>query len=100
MNRPLVAQICNLLYRRIAFCGRHKPSTGSWSQCMMLESLKLPMNLFRLADRQVLSRILVFSSSFSSPTSMLDVGRLLAIYWSWKFDVRLLALARFTANDI
>jgi hypothetical protein len=44
MNRPLVAQICNLLYRRIAFCGRHKPSTGSWSQCMMLESLELPMN--------------------------------------------------------
>ena len=27
MNRSLVAQICNLLYRRIVFCRRHKPST-------------------------------------------------------------------------
>ena len=45
MNRPLVAQICNLLYRRIAFCGHHNSSTGSWSQCTMLKSLEPPMNL-------------------------------------------------------
>ncbi len=87
MNRPLVAQICNLLYRRIVFCRgntRHPlhgskacaqangsfPRTisffssssfssssslglsssssiccGSWSQCVLLESLKLPTSL-------------------------------------------------------
>jgi hypothetical protein len=44
MNRSLVAQNCILPYRRISFCRGRILLTGSRSQCMMLESLKLSMN--------------------------------------------------------
>jgi hypothetical protein len=55
MNRSLVAQICNLLYRRIAFCGRHNPSMGSWLSMNRGSSLVLsldPSLCLRFSDFQ------------------------------------------------
>ena len=71
MNLCLVAQSWTLLYRRIAFCTRHNPSTGSLSQCMCHGAKTLSMNF---VEAFVESSSSSFSFSSSIGFSYFDVG--------------------------